>query len=251
MGCTLKLSILAVAVVLANSVPVIAADKEAWENIPDSASCITAGADGSVWAIGTDRQKTGSSILRWNGKEWDKVDGAATKIAVDPKGVPWIINGKGEIFRRSKDSWEKLPGLGEEIAIGGDGVAWIVNKKSAGKGHAIQRWNGKDWDDIDGAAYKIAVDAKGIAWIINSFGDIFRREKDAWEKVPGNGKEIAAGADGSIWMVTTKSQAGGFHLARWDGKDWAGTDGVAIAVAVDKDGKPWVINNTKGVLRRK
>src|SRR5262249_41894117 len=48
-----------------------------------------------VWAIGTDSEADGFGIFRWNGKDWDKVEGAATRIAVDHRGRPRVVHAEG------------------------------------------------------------------------------------------------------------------------------------------------------------
>ncbi len=111
----------------------LAADSNAaWEKLPGTAQGISVGADGSVWAVGSKPAGEGYAALRWNGKDWDEVGGvAATRIAVDPKGVPWVINVKHEIVRREKEAWEKLPGKAQDIGIGADGSVWAAGTKKA------------------------------------------------------------------------------------------------------------------------
>ena len=71
-----------------------------WNRMPGAARDIAAGADGSVWIIGTDVRGDGFGIYRWNDRDWSRVDGAARRIAVDRDGNPWVVNSKGNIFVR-------------------------------------------------------------------------------------------------------------------------------------------------------
>ena len=55
-------------------------------------------------------------IWHMNDSKWDKIAGGAKEIAVDSKGVLWIVTEENLIFRRtsSKESyttqWEKVSG---------------------------------------------------------------------------------------------------------------------------------------------
>jgi hypothetical protein len=76
-----------------------------WEQVPGSAQDIGVGADGEEWVIGRDQ-----GIYRWNGRDWDEVEGAAGRIAVGPEG-PWVVNQAGAIFRWRGEWREGLEGL--------------------------------------------------------------------------------------------------------------------------------------------
>jgi hypothetical protein len=64
---------------------------------------IGVGADGSVWLIGTNPVGAGSDfgVYKWNGTNWDGVDGGRVRIAVGPGGLAWLVNSVGQIFLRS------------------------------------------------------------------------------------------------------------------------------------------------------
>ena len=51
--------------------------------------------DGSIWITGTNH-----GVYRWNGSNWDMIDGSATLIAVDPQGRPWVATDDGGIYQR-------------------------------------------------------------------------------------------------------------------------------------------------------
>ena len=73
-----------------------------WEVLPGLAMDIGVGANGAAWAIGSPQEASefGYPILRWNGIDnWDRVKGAAVRIAVSPEGTPWVVNSKNTIFR--------------------------------------------------------------------------------------------------------------------------------------------------------
>ena len=147
-----------------------------WTPRPGLAREIAIGANGAIWCISSaDSAPGGGSIHFWNGRDWDHVEGAATKIAVGPDDQPWIVNSAGQIFRRSGEGWELLPGLAQELALGCDGSAWCLSRGVlADGGHSIHRWNGADWDDVEGSAAKISVGHEGTAFVVNSEQSIFR-----------------------------------------------------------------------------
>ena len=42
----------------------------------------------------------GFSVHKWNGVNWDLIDGGATDISVGPNGKPWVINQYNQVFER-------------------------------------------------------------------------------------------------------------------------------------------------------
>lgn len=75
---------------------------DAWVLLPGLAKDIGAGANGSVWVIGTTPVGAGSdfSVHRWNGSGWDSFGGGGVAISVGPSGDPWLVNSAGSIFHR-------------------------------------------------------------------------------------------------------------------------------------------------------
>jgi len=68
-----------------------------WQSMPGKATAIAAGG-GTVWVVGENGQ-----VYQWNDQafEWMNKGGKASKIAVDPNGIPWVIqDGTGtQIYR--------------------------------------------------------------------------------------------------------------------------------------------------------
>jgi hypothetical protein len=72
-----------------------------WHQVLGGALDIAAGADGNVWIAGMDGGRHGGyGVHRWNGREWDSIDGAAIRIGVAPNGLPWLVNIRGNVYRR-------------------------------------------------------------------------------------------------------------------------------------------------------
>jgi Peptidase family M23/Tectonin domain len=73
-------------------------DGSTWQVLPGNgrANDIAAGGDGSVWVIGNDPQLGGYGIYKHTASGWQIQGGAATRIAVNPQGVPWVVNNIGD-----------------------------------------------------------------------------------------------------------------------------------------------------------
>jgi hypothetical protein len=149
-----------------------------WQKLPGNAIDIAAGGN-SVWVIGSGQVPGGYSIHRWNGNGWDRIEGGATRIAVDPNGNPWVVNENHEIFRLVHGAWQRLPGLANDIAIGADGTPWVIGVGTVPGGNGVHRWTGNNWQDVEGGAVRIAVDGNGNPWVINIDGNIYKYLPDA------------------------------------------------------------------------
>ena len=63
--------------------------------MPGKAQDIGTGGDGSIWVISTKR-----GVYRWNtaNNQWQRLSGIAIRIDVDPNGIPWVVNRKGNLY---------------------------------------------------------------------------------------------------------------------------------------------------------
>ncbi|HLH95091.1 MAG TPA: N,N-dimethylformamidase beta subunit family domain-containing protein [Xanthobacteraceae bacterium] len=246
---------------------------------------IGAGADGSVWTIGSDAQPTGYGIYHWNGAGWDQVAGAGVRIAVDPNGNPWVVNGVNQIFRFVNGAWQGVPGLAQDIGIGADGSVWVIGAPAGvavGRrmwdsgigvdgsfwaaqqpdpgGYGIYKWTGSEWQQVGGAGVRIAVDPRGNAWVVNRAGGIFQFDGGSWKQYPGAGIDIGVGPDGSVWVVGTEALPTGpaweswlpqgNGVFRWNGVDaWRQVRGGAVSVSVGPGGDAWVVDKALKIFR--
>jgi hypothetical protein len=211
---------------------------------PGGARDIAVGANGSVWAIGTNPVPGGYGIYHWTGSGWAGVPGGAVTIGVDPNGNPWVINSAHHIFRRIGTSWIAAPGSANDLAIGANGSVWVIGTSPVPGGYGIYQWTGSGWAGVPGGAVTIAVAPNGSPWVINSAHQICRRVGSAWVLTPGAATDLAIGANGSVWVIGTNPTGGGYGIYHWTGSGWAGVSGGAVTIAVDPNGNPWVINST-------
>jgi len=81
----------------------------------------------SVWRL--DRQKGPGGFGIWYQEadgRWKQVDGAAVRIAMDQEGLPWVINDRGAVYRRTgpyapEGSWQEVAGSARDFVVGPDG----------------------------------------------------------------------------------------------------------------------------------
>ncbi len=84
----------------------VATAATSWKQQPGSGKRIAIGADGSIWALGTNPAVGGYGVWRWNGSAWLPVEGGGVEIAVDPKGNPWVVSDNGTVWKRQGDAWK-------------------------------------------------------------------------------------------------------------------------------------------------
>jgi hypothetical protein len=82
-----------------------------WVEMPDVATDIAVGANGSAFIIGKDKALGGYGVRRWSETQraWEPFPGAGLRIAVDPKGSPWLVNESHEIWRWDGMKWVRMP----------------------------------------------------------------------------------------------------------------------------------------------
>jgi len=211
---------------------------------PGTATDISVGANGAVWAVGTASVAGGHPIYTWNGSKWVTVAGGAVVIAVDPHGNPWIINSGHKISHRSGSKWVAVTGTATDIAVGANGSVWAVGTASVAGGHPIYRWNGSKWVTVAGGAVVIAVDPHGNPWIINSGHKISHWSGTKWVAVTGTATDISVGANGVVWDVGADALPGGHSVSERIGSGWVKSPGAAVTIAVDQHGNPWIVNST-------
>ena len=112
-----------------------------WERMPGAAKDIGIGDNGDVWIIGTTERSGGYNIYKWDvaSNRWVSSNGSGVRISVDSRGVPWIVNDSGKIFRRNSpdvfigNGWTQIPGGAYDIGCGAGRVA-ITGRTNGGSG---------------------------------------------------------------------------------------------------------------------
>lgn len=231
-----------------------------WQEIPGCAKKIASGG-GKTWVLGCASGGSGGyQIFSRNGSNWNLVPGAATDIAVNSDGTPWVVSSDGKIFQRSGNSWQQVPGCAKKIAAGG-GKVWLLGCANNGNsGYQIFTWNGSNWDLVPGAAVDLAVDSRNTVWAVNAQGEIFRninyqtngyviKKGDPWKQVAGCAKKIAVGGD-KVWVLGCANNGNaGYEIFSRNGSNWDLVPGAAVEIAVDASGTPWLVNSNGTIFR--
>lgn len=212
-------------------------------------SDVAAGADGSVFAIGTDvvSPTGGFGIYKLVGSTLKKIEySAGTRIAVTPDGKPWVVNKSNLVYRfqDSTSAWIQLPGTATDIAIGGNGAIFAIGTTQVTNGYNVIRWNGISWTEIPGGAgIHIAVDAKGTPWVVNKANAVYKYNGTTWDAVSGvNANDIGIGNDGSVFVTGSDANASVYKL---NGSAWQLITGLsATSITVSPSGSAIYIDKT-------
>ena len=156
--------------------------------------------------------------------------------------------------------WVQTSGCATDIGVGFNGTVWRLDcTRVDSTGYRIFNFNGADWtpDSAGGLAVRIAVSPTGVPWVINGAGSIYRRTSSdplvgSWELLGGCGRDIGIGGDGSVWITAGCDGAADGSILKWNGVGWDQTDdgGLAVNIAVDSSGIPWVVNSSRTVYVR-
>ena len=150
--------------------------------MPGTGSDIGIGADGSIFAIGTQSVSAtgGFNIMKWNGSNWDTLqDCSGIHIAVAPNGIPWVVNKSNIVYQNSGGVlWNPIPGVsGNDIGIGADGSVFVTGKDStlASYQPPIYQYNNGGWNKLNNVSgTSISVSPKGIPYWIDKSNNIYK-----------------------------------------------------------------------------
>lgn len=212
------------------------------------------GADGSVFVIGADSASAtgGFGIYKYYNDQLHKLpECAGVRIAVDPHGMPWVVNKSHLIFKYNGTLvWEQMPGTANDIGIGADGSVYIIGTQNVSPtgGYNIMKWNGSGWDTMpDCAGIHIAVAPNGIPWVVNASNLVFRYGGTyLWDTINGvAGNDIGVGADGSVFVTGQTSTDPTYNppIYKFNGTGWDALPGLSgVSISVDPAGKIWYID---------
>jgi hypothetical protein len=67
--------------------------------------------------------------------------------------------------------------------------------------------------------------------------------------MPGLAKDIGVSTNGDVWIIGTNKVGGGWGIYKWTENTWKNMTGGAIAISVDDQGNPWVVNESANIFR--
>lgn len=188
-------------------------------------------------AIAQESRQDGN-LFRWDGQNWQNIDGYGVRVAIGPNNEPWVVNSSNEIYRSVNGNFEKLPGEAVDIAGGGNQV-WIIGTDSA-----VYQWSGDRWDKVQGSSgVSIAVDSDGAPWVVSADGRIFHWVRSQFVQMEGRARDIGANG-GAVWIIGTDN-----GIYRLQGRNWTRVDGSGERISVASDGTPWVVNQNREIYR--
>jgi Tectonin domain len=149
-----------------------------FQQVAGAGTDVGVGADGSVFVIGTAPcDGNGCGIYRFDGTTFQKIEGSAVRIAVDPTGHPWVVNRSGGIWRLVNGHFQQVAGAATDVGVGADGSVFVIGTAPCdGNGCGIYRFDGTTFQKIEGSALGIAVGPAGNPWVVNRHQGIFRTE---------------------------------------------------------------------------
>lgn len=164
----------------------------------------------------------------------------------------------------------------QEAASGG-GWIWAINEASGNHlGGTIRRSDGAPAANCDrgglfvgdvgmctdyewhafGDLYAKRITAglsDAVAWAIGEDGRIYRQVNTGvgWIEQPGCATAIANAGNDNVWIVGCDAAdgAGNRNLYRWNGSAWIKQLGAGVEVALQPDGKPWIVQADGGIWR--
>src|SRR5262249_54777636 len=117
---------------------------------------------------------------QWNGRGWTKVGGGAVRIAVGPRGEPYVVNAQHQIFQwNGRGGWNTLPGAANDISVGADGTIYVTGNDNVGGNHTAWKWNGKGWTNLGVQGVNIAGGPHGEVWLTTATKNIMHGNTNA------------------------------------------------------------------------
>lgn len=210
------------------------------------------GSDGDVFAVSIDTSAgQDGTLLQWIHGDWVPFGTRrGTRVAVDGRGRPWLINQAQEVWRFDGQTWIEIAGTtARAIDIGrtASGVDRIFIIRPS---YLVAHWNGSSFVNFSGSGTEITVDNAGNPWIVNWLDEIWQyRSGSGWRYLAGStARDIDAGADGTVYMLQGGSGSDGIIYRYNPGSDdWDYNGGYGVRITVAPTGSPAIVNSSRSV----
>jgi hypothetical protein len=217
-----------------------------YTTIAGSYADIGIGADGSVFAAGTD----GALYCFSNPEKRFQLatPGTVTKLAVSPVGVPWVVNVSGQVSFLDRSGWVQVPDFkASDIAFGSDGATYATEaaRFKVYKYAAATRSFAELTSFSEGVplqAKKIAFSA-GALWAVTPGNQLLLCRATRCQAQTIGAVDIASGPEGSVFALDLFGA-----VRRWNPRTgaFAVAGGSGVALSVGPQGLPW-LTGTSGV----
>ncbi len=139
-------------------------------------------------------------------------------LTLGPSGYPWITTTRKNILRYNGKNWVRVQGEATKILFGGDGSLWATNsvKRNKKRPYSLLRWKNGTWETLSQSVISAAVDKKGQAWaLVDSGNEIsiatYTSGDSKTIKAPGTANSasmLAIGPGGNAWIYAVDRNDG-------------------------------------------
>jgi len=149
------------------------------------------GKNDQIYYIGENPHASGNGfeIYEWvEGTGEGLKIGAATKVAVDVNGYPWIVDSSNDIKQWVTSSFVDKPGQATDIIIGDNNTPLIVGTTPTEGGKIIQKWNtaSNSWETLLGiGGVSLALDSQENPYVVTEDHKVYRQKGLVYSFCPG------------------------------------------------------------------
>ncbi len=176
--------------------------------------------------------------------------GELRRVAVDERGLPWVVQAGGQVQRFNGFGWTALPGDALDIAAAA-GRIYIVTRAGV-----LQRWDAfqGQWLALAEGVAAVAAAPDGSPWVLTPQGALWAANPDTrrgdvrpvgpapvfrellpWRRVKGNAEQVASAANGAAYARSASGE-----VWAWSGQQrWTSLPGRFKRIAADPAGVPW------------
>jgi hypothetical protein len=215
-----------------------------------AATDIAAGYDGTVMVVGPQNVlhkylPAENRFERLAAPNDNQPPPTGVRLALEPGGVPWVIQADGFVARCDKLVCQRLPIQARDIDVGPEGSVFIIDND-----RVLRRWNprSQDFERLSTPAGPLALAAVGPLgkpWVVTQGNDIWSSAffpRDESRDINTSATTSVAAPPGSppVFTFTTSLS--------FDQINWASGPMTPMAFAIGASGKVVVLDQTLQVL---
>jgi hypothetical protein len=164
-----------------------------WHQLPGTATDVAAG-DFGLWVVGGD----GTSVLDFVAGNFvaNGPGTAASRVTMDPSGVPYTVTQDGRMWNHSSGSWAPVLCCATDLGVGPNQDMWFIQPggtvyEFGSRGGGVRGVNGA----------RIAVSGDGIPWMVDTAGNISSYAYGVWNAYGCCFSDVAAGNNGVVYAT--------------------------------------------------